>query len=126
MKAFFYSSLVVLLLLLLSSGKMKFSGEMASETGMASYYNDKHIGKKTASGEIYNNTQFTAAHRTLPFGTEVKITNIANGRSVNVKINDRGPYAKGRLIDISKAAARELGLIAKGVGKVKIEYEKIR
>lgn len=126
MKASFYTSLLFVILLLLSSNKMKFSNEVSSETGVASYYNDKHEGKKTASGEIYRNTKLTAAHRTLPFGTEVKVTNISNGRSVMVKINDRGPYSKGRLIDLSKAAAREIGLIKKGIGRVKIEYEKKR
>jgi rare lipoprotein A len=124
MKTSFLNSLLIVLLLLLSSSKVKFSGEMSSETGIASYYNDKHVGKKTASGEIYNNTKLTAAHRTLPFGTQVKVTNISNGLSVTVRINDRGPYSKSRLIDLSKAAAREIGLITKGVGKVKIEYEK--
>jgi rare lipoprotein A len=71
---------------------------------------------------LYQNTKFTAAHRTLPFGTEVKVTNLANGKSVTVRINDRGPYAKGRLIDLSKIAAKEIGLIKMGVAKVKIEY----
>lgn len=124
MKVSFYTSLLFVISLLLSSSKMKYADEVFSETGIASYYNDKHEGKKTASGEIYYNTKLTAAHRTLPFGTEVKVTNISNGHSVMVKINDRGPYSKGRLIDLSKAAASEIGLIKKGIGKVKIEYEK--
>ncbi len=92
------------------------------QTGIASYYNDKHHGKKTASGEIYHNAKLTAAHRTLPFGTEVKVTNLSNGKWVTVRINDRGPYAKGRLIDLSKVAAQQIGLIKMGIAKVKIEY----
>jgi rare lipoprotein A len=71
---------------------------------------------------LYQNTKFTAAHRTLAFGTEVKVTNLANGKSVTVRINDRGPYSKGRMIDLSKIAAKEIGLITMGVAKVKIEY----
>lgn len=82
------------------------------------------MGKKTASGEIYRSSKLTAAHRTLPFGTEVKVTNLSNGRSVKVRINDRGPYKKGRIIDLSKAAARKLGLLQKGIATVKIEYRK--
>jgi rare lipoprotein A len=93
-----------------------------TQTGVASYYNDKHHGKKTASGEIYHKAKLTAAHRTLPFGTEVKVTNLTNGKSVTVRINDRGPYAKGRLIDLSKLAAQEIGLMKMGIAKVKLEY----
>lgn len=96
--------------------------KVSIQTGVASYYNDKHHGKKTASGEIYHNAKLTAAHRTLPFGTEVKVTNLSNGKWVTVRINDRGPYTKGRLIDLSKVAAQQIGLIKMGVAKVKIEY----
>jgi rare lipoprotein A len=99
-----------------------FTADVQTQTGVASYYNDRHHGKKTASGEIYNNTKLTAAHRTLPFGTQVKVTNLSNGKSVTVRINDRGPYVKNRLIDLSKVAAREIGLIKMGVARVQIEY----
>jgi rare lipoprotein A len=126
MKTAFITIHLLLLSLLLTSFEAKnitaSDAYSQSRTGVASYYNDRHQGKKTASGELYQNTKFTAAHRTLPFGTEVKVTNLANGKSVTVHINDRGPYAKGRLIDLSKIAAKEIGLIKMGVAKVKIEY----
>lgn len=99
--------------------------ELITETGMASYYSDIHEGKKTASGEIYKKADFTAAHRTLPFGTEVKVTNVSTGKSVTVRVNDRGPFSKSRIIDLSRAAATELGIIKRGIAKVSIAYEKI-
>lgn len=92
-----------------------------TETGVASFYSDKFNGRRTANGEIFHNKKLTAAHRTLPFGTYVKVTALWNGRSVVVKINDRGPFIKGRVIDLSKAAAAKLHLIGRGVGKVDIE-----
>ncbi len=91
---------------------------MSSE-GRASYYANRFHGRKTASGEDFDRTDYTAAHRSLPFGTKVRVTNLANGRHVVVKINDRGPHTKGRIIDISQAAAREIGMT--GVGNVRIE-----
>lgn len=92
-----------------------------TETGQASYYGDEFNGKKTASGEIYNMNDFTAAHRTLPFGTKVKVTNTKNNKTIIVRINDRGPFKHGRIIDLSKAAAKEIDLIKYGVVDVKIE-----
>ena len=89
----------------------------AAQTGKASYY--KH-GHRTASGERYDPHGFTAAHRTLPFGTKVLVTNLQNGKSVVVRINDRGPHTRGRLIDLSFGAAKAVGLVAMGVAKVKI------
>lgn len=86
--------------------------------GVASYYGKKFHGRKTASGEIYDMYKLTAAHRTLPFGTRVLVTNLANGKSVVVKINDRGPFIKGRIIDLSYEAARRIGIT--GLGKVKL------
>lgn len=91
------------------------------QTGMASYYNDKFEGKLTASGEPYQAKKFTAAHLTLPFQTRVRVTNLKNNRSVVVTVNDRGPFVKGRIIDVSKAAAVKLGILNKGVAKVKME-----
>jgi rare lipoprotein A len=91
---------------------------------MASYYANKHVGKKTASGEAYRSNKLTAAHKTLPFGTSVKVTNLSNGKSVVVRINDRGPFIRGRIIDLSKAAARKIDMIKAGVTKVRIEYKK--
>jgi rare lipoprotein A len=91
----------------------------ATSTGTASYYADRFAGQRTASGEAYDPADFTAAHRNLPFGTRVRVTNMANGESVVVRINDRGPWGGGRrLIDVSRAAARELGLIRSGHGQV--------
>lgn len=87
-------------------------------TGIASYYGRRFAGHPTASGEIFDPTKLTAAHRTLPFGSLVRVTNPANGRSVVVRINDRGPFEPGRTIDLSRAAAKKVGLIRPGSGKV--------
>lgn len=86
--------------------------------GVASYYADDFNGRKTASGEPYDMNDLTAAHRTLPFGTKVKVTNLDTGRSVVVRINDRGPFKDDRVIDLSLGAAKQLGLIALGTGRV--------
>lgn len=90
------------------------------ETGLASYYADKYHGKRTASGEIFDMEKMTAAHRTLAFGTKVKVTRLDNGRSVVVRINDRGPFIAGRVIDVSLVAARELQLVRPGLAKVEV------
>ena len=89
-------------------------------TGMASYYGRELLGRRTASGERFDPTDLTAAHRTLPFGSKVRVTNPRSGKSVVVRINDRGPFARGRLIDVSEAAARRIGLVAMGHGPVKL------
>ena len=89
-------------------------------SGSASYYAAKFHGRRTASGEAFDMHAMTAAHRTLPFGSKVRVTNPANGKSVVVRINDRGPFTKGRAIDVSRAAAEELGLIARGHGTVEL------
>lgn len=88
--------------------------------GMASYYGDRFNGRRTASGERFDMHELTAAHRTLEFGTRVLVTNKVNGRSVEVTINDRGPYVQGRSIDLSKEAARELGMLGRGVAPVEL------
>ncbi len=93
-------------------------------TGMASYYAMKFQHRKTASGELLNNNSMTAAHKTLPFGTEVKVTNPINGKSVTVKINDRGPFVKGRIIDLTRAAFSQIANLDKGVTKVEIRVVK--
>jgi rare lipoprotein A len=90
-------------------------------TGKASYYGRRFHGRKTASGEIFDMNDMTAAHKTLPFGTRLRVINERNGRAVTVRINDRGPYAKGRVLDLSKAAARKIGLLKVGVARVRIE-----
>ena len=94
------------------------------ETGIASYYADDFHGKPTASGEIFDMHAMTAAHRTLPLGTVVKVKNRDNGKSVTVTINDRGPFVKGRIIDLSYGAARELNMIGTGTARVRIEVLK--
>lgn len=90
-------------------------------TGVASFYADRFNGQRTASGERFDNHDYTAAHRTLPFGTRVRVTNPANGASVVVRINDRGPFTRGRMIDVSRVAAEELGLVQRGHGTVQLE-----
>ena len=91
-----------------------------AQRGVASWYGGKEQGHRTASGEPFNEHQLTAAHRTLPFGTRVKVTNLRNGRSVVVKIKDRGPAIPNRVIDISKAAAEQLGFTHQGLAPVRI------
>lgn len=91
------------------------------QQGKASYYGGRFHGRTTASGEVFNKNILTAAHPTLPFGTQVKVTNLHNDKSVVVRINDRGPYAKGRIIDLSEQAARQLKMIRAGVVKVKVK-----
>jgi rare lipoprotein A len=92
-----------------------------TQTGKASFYADKFEGQPTASGEKYKHNKLTAAHKTLPFGTVVRVTNLANGYTVEVKINDRGPYIEGRVIDLSKSAAEKLAFINLGITDVKLE-----
>lgn len=92
-----------------------------TETGLASFYGRAHAGKRTASGERFDHHDFTAAHRTLAFGTLLRVTNLANGRAVTVEVTDRGPRIKSRVIDISLAAARELHMQKKGITRVKLE-----
>ncbi len=93
----------------------------ASETGVASYYSAAFHNGRTASGERYSKYEMTAAHRTLPFGTRVRVTNLDNGRHVVVRINDRGPFVKGRVIDLSYAAARKLHMVRAGTAHVRID-----
>jgi rare lipoprotein A len=88
--------------------------------GSASYYAARFEGQRTASGERFDNDYMTAAHRTLPFGSLVRVINPANGRSVVVRINDRGPFSPGRIIDVSRAAAAELGMVARGHATVEL------
>ena len=92
-----------------------------NQTGKASFYADKFEGRPTASGEKYKHSKLTAAHKTLPFGTRVRVTNVANQQSVEVLINDRGPYAEGRIIDLSKSAAEKLGFVNQGLAEINLE-----
>jgi rare lipoprotein A len=94
------------------------------ETGNASFYADKFEGRKTASGEIFRQNKKTAAHPTIPFGTKVKVVNGQNGKKVKVRINDRGPFVSGRIIDLSKKAAHKIDMLEMGVVSVTIRYKK--
>ncbi len=112
MRRFVYSSMLALFL----------SNAMAQvQTGKASFYADRFEGRPTASGQKYHHSKLTAAHKTLPFGTRVLVTNIANNQSVEVTINDRGPYVENRVIDLSKSAAEKLGFVNQGLADVRIE-----
>jgi rare lipoprotein A len=96
----------------------KEAGGKTASHGVASFYTE---GTKTASGEKFNTMEMTAAHPTLPFGTKLRVTNVASGRSVTVRVNDRGPYVEGRVVDVSYSAADALGMVGKGVAKVKLD-----
>lgn len=99
----------------------KTTAEDAKKTSFASFYHDKFNGKKTASGEVFSNEKLTAANRTLPFGTMLKVTNLRSGKSVIVEINDRGPFHSSRALDLSKAAYQTIGDPRKGT--MPVEYE---
>jgi rare lipoprotein A len=91
------------------------------QTGLASWYGAQHQGKQTASGTIYDQAGLTAAHPSLPFGSKIKVTNVANGKSVEVEVTDRGPFAENRIIDLSQAAAKALDMIDSGTATVRLE-----
>ena len=107
---------------LLASQKNSGGGETPLvQTGFASWYGSDFKGRKTASGEHYDPEEMTAAHRSLPFGTVVRVTNLRNGKSVTVRITNRGPFVRRRIIDVSRAAARQLNMMKSGVTRVRIE-----
>ena len=108
----------VLLIMLAACGGSK---SAFTQSGQGSYYADKFAGKRTASGTPYRPGKLTAAHNTLPFGTKIKVTNTRTGRSVKVTVNDRGPHVKGRIVDLSKKAARKIGLVDAGVAPVQLK-----
>jgi len=93
----------------------------ANETGIAAYYSNVFHGRKTASGERYDKNALTAAHNTHKFGTRLRVTNLKNNKSVIVRVNDRGPHTRGRIIDLSRRAAKKLGFVKQGLAKVSIE-----
>ncbi len=95
-----------------------------SEEGIANFYSDKFEGKKTASGEVYNKSGLTAAHKKLPYGTKVKVTNVENGKSVVLTVNDRMAASNTAVIDVTRRAAEELGFVKAGKTKVKVEVQK--
>lgn len=109
---------VLLLLLALPAHATERASEML---GIASFYGSRFHGRATASGELFDKEALTAAHRTLPFGTLVRVKNLKNGRSLVVRINDRGPFLPGRIIDLSAGAARALGFLGAGKTRVKLE-----
>ena len=115
-------SILILIMLISTLGVYSFSNsDNETRTSIASFYHDKFNGRKTASGEIFNNSDFTAAHRKLAFGTKVRVTNLRNGKSVTVEVNDRGPFHSSRALDLSKAAFDEIGDLRRGT--MPIEYE---
>ena len=113
--------LILVVLLFVIQGTMQTASAADVQEGEASYYADSLNGRKTASGEPYDKRALSAAHRSLPFGTKVKVTYLKSGQSVEVVINDRGPYAKDRIIDLSGAAAKQIGLIDAGHGRVRLD-----
>ena len=114
-----YCCLLIFATLLLTS-----CGRYVKKTGKASYYGNEYDGRKTANGEVFRQSKLTAAHKKLPFGTQVRVTNLSNGKTVDVRINDRGPFVAGRIIDLSRSAAEEIGMVRQGVAKVKIRYKR--
>jgi rare lipoprotein A len=104
--------------------RIKKGATLESETGTASYYSDEFDGRKTANGEIYDMNELTAAHPSYPFNTLVRVTNVINGKSVEVRINDRMPQFKNRIIDLSLAAAKKIDMIIAGIQEVKVEVLK--
>ena len=116
-------AILVIIMMISTLGIYSFNKFNANDakTSFASFYHDKFNGRKTASGEIFSNKELTAANKTLPFGTEVKITNLISGKSVVVRVNDRGPYHSSRAFDLSKAAFDSIGDLRKGT--IAIEYE---
>ena len=109
-------------LLIVTTTLCLFCAPLSAQTeGLASYYANKFHGRRTSSGSIYDKNGYTCAHRTLPFGTMLKVTNLRNNKSTIVKVTDRGPYAHSRVIDLSYAAASDIGLIGTGVARVRIE-----
>lgn len=118
----FKSVIAVVLLVVLSGCANHLPAEKgAVQQGLASYYHDKYHGRTTASGERFEQTALSAAHRNLPFGSKVKVTNINNGRSVVVRINDRGPFVSGRIIDLSRRAFKDISNLSAGVIAVEVE-----
>ena len=118
---------IVLLAALHASGCAKHARTMRPvsfghiETGVASWYGEPYHGRQAANGEIYDMNKLTAAHRTLPFGTWVEVANLSNAKRVTVRITDRGPFVQGRLIDLSRAAAKQIGMIGSGTARVRLK-----
>jgi len=121
---FHFTLYLALVLLIFSCAAPKRAGyykEGYTERGMASWYGKDFHGRKTANGEIYDMYKLTAAHKTLPLGVYARVTNLENGKEIKVKVNDRGPFIRGRFLDLSYGAAKELGMVEAGVGRVELE-----
>ncbi len=118
-------SLLLLAVAACRSSRPAGGGRGAVESGLGSYYADKFVGRPTASGVPYRPEQLTAAHNTLPFGTRIVVTNVRNGRSVEVEVNDRGPHGKNRIVDLSKRAARQIGLLEAGLAPVTVRVVRL-
>ncbi|GGE56603.1 RplA family protein [Halopseudomonas oceani] len=114
-------ALCSLLLVLAGCSQFQTPAAAGDESGLASYYADRLQNRKTANGERYRHDALTAAHRTLPFGTRVRVTNRDNGKSVVVRINDRGPFVRGRVIDLSKSAFSRIGSVRDGLLPVRLD-----
>lgn len=118
------SSPTFLLLILLSFGKADHNKVINSlihpQKGMASFYSSRFHGRRTAFGEVFNNKLLTAAHKSLPYNTMLEVTNLTNNKKVIVRVNDRGPRSRNRLVDVSHAAAREIGMIGQGIARVAV------
>lgn len=112
---------VIIMVIFSSCTRIKVTSQAPAQTGLASWYGPDFHGRATSSREIYDMYDLTAAHKTLPFGTMVVVTNLENGKSVTVRINDRGPFVKGRIIDLSYAAAKAIDMVGPGVVPVKLE-----
>jgi rare lipoprotein A len=122
-KAWFIRGAILLLIVALSACAPYHARRKSVQyeaTGVASWYGPGFAGRKTANGERYKPSGITAAHKTLPFGTHVRVTNLENDKSIVVRINDRGPFVKGRIIDLSNGAAKKIGVVATGTARVKV------
>ena len=106
---------------MVAAGAAPSQAVFAPQEGMASWYGPGFAGRTTSNGEVFDPGQLTAAHRTLPFGTRVRVTNLDSGASVEVRINDRGPFKAGRIIDLSRAAAERIGMLSSGLARVRVE-----
>jgi rare lipoprotein A len=122
MQSNFFTSVFIFMMVLVFSS----CGKYITETGVACYYGDEFVHRPMANGKKFSQHKLTAAHKTLPFGTKVKVINLTNHQRVKVRITDRGPFVKGRIIDLSKKAARRIDMINDGVVQVELKYKKKR
>jgi|SRR5699024_2760085 len=117
-----YKYLLLIFLSIFTLAHTSCAPKKSIESGEASYYHNKYRGRKTSSGEKFRQYKRTAAHKNLPFGTKVKVINLKNGKKTRVRINDRGPFIEGRIIDLSRKSARKIDMLKDGVAPVRLEY----